>query len=129
MELQLWRAAALAAALAFSAATRAQADTALSAPPPPPPPPIPREFRGVGVATGDNRDGPPRRAPTRGQQRAELLAILDGAPALHLNAVVLRVRPEADALYESRLEPWSRYLTGRQGRAPEPRWDPLAFAV
>jgi uncharacterized lipoprotein YddW (UPF0748 family) len=46
-----------------------------------------------------------------------------------MNAIVLQVRPVADALYASRYEPWSRYLTGRQGRRPEPYWDPLEFAV
>jgi uncharacterized lipoprotein YddW (UPF0748 family) len=46
-----------------------------------------------------------------------------------MNAIVFQVRPEADALYASPYEPWSRYLTGRQGRKPSPMWDPLAFAV
>ena len=49
--------------------------------------------------------------------------------AVHLNAVILQVRPAADALYKSSIEPWSEYLTGRQGRAPVPAWDPLAYAV
>ncbi|MFN3629640.1 MAG: glycoside hydrolase family 10 protein, partial [Casimicrobiaceae bacterium] len=56
----------------------------------------------------------------------ELLALLDRVAALNMNAVILQVRPSADALYPSALEPWSEYLTGQQGRAPEPRWDPLA---
>jgi uncharacterized lipoprotein YddW (UPF0748 family) len=101
----------------------AQADTEVL------PPPIAREFRGVWVATVDNMDWPSRRDLTAEQQQAELLAILDRASSLHMNAVVLQVRPEADALYESRLEPWSRYLSGTQGKAPDPWWDPLAFAV
>jgi uncharacterized lipoprotein YddW (UPF0748 family) len=62
-------------------------------------------------------------------QQRELLAILDRAVSLNLNAVVLQIRPGADALYASPYEPWSQFLTGRQGRAPEPPWDPLAFAV
>lgn len=41
------------------------------------------------------------------------------------NAIIFQVRPECDALYESRLEPWSRFLTGTQGKAPSPYWDPL----
>ena len=45
------------------------------------------------------------------------------------NAIIFQVRPECDALYESRLEPWSYYLTGQQGRAPQPYWDPLAWMV
>ena len=43
------------------------------------------------------------------------------------NAIIFQVRPECDALYESRIEPWSYYLTGVQGRAPQPYWDPLAW--
>lgn len=66
---------------------------------------------------------------TTAEQKDELLAILDRAHAEHLNAVVLQVRPAADALYKSSIEPWSEYLTGQQGRAPSPAWDPLAFAV
>ena len=46
------------------------------------------------------------------QQQAELLALLDKAVALRLNALVLQVRPGCDALYASKLEPWSEYLTG-----------------
>jgi uncharacterized lipoprotein YddW (UPF0748 family) len=48
--------------------------------------------------------------------------------ALKLNAIVLQVRPACDALYDSRIEPWSPYLTGTMGKAPEPRYDPLEFA-
>jgi uncharacterized lipoprotein YddW (UPF0748 family) len=58
-----------------------------------------------------------------------LVAQLDLAADIGLNAVVLQVRPQGDAFYLSALEPWSEYLTGREGLAPEPRWDPLAFAV
>lgn len=94
-----------------------------------PPPPIQREFRGVWVATVSNIDWPSRPGLPTQQQKDELLAILDRAAALHLNAVILQVRPAADALYPSKLEPWSEYLTGVQGKAPFPYWDPLAFAV
>lgn len=93
------------------------------------PPPIMREFRGVWVATVNNMDWPSRSDLTTEQQQQELLAILDRAASLRMNAVVFQVRPEADALYASRFEPWSRYLTGRQGKAPHPMWDPLTFAV
>lgn len=55
--------------------------------------------------------------------------MLDTAARMHLNAVILQVRPSADALYKSSLEPWSEYLTGWQGRAPSPAYDPLEFAV
>ncbi|MBI2517663.1 MAG: family 10 glycosylhydrolase [Opitutae bacterium] len=90
-----------------------------------PPPPAPREFRGVWVATVANIDWPSKPGLPVEQQRAELIAILDRAHALRLNAVILQVRPAADALYLSALEPWTEYLSGTQGRAPEPLYDPL----
>jgi uncharacterized lipoprotein YddW (UPF0748 family) len=93
------------------------------------PPPVPREFRAVWVATVDNIDWPSRRGLSTERQKAELIRILDRASTLHLNAVLLQVRPAADALYDSSIEPWSEYLTGRQGQAPAPYYDPLAFAV
>lgn len=93
------------------------------------PPAVPREFRGVWVATVRNIDWPSAPGLPPSLAKAELIAILDRAQALGLNAVILQVRPAGDALYASTIEPWSEYLTGRQGRAPAPRWDPLAFAV
>jgi len=62
-------------------------------------------------------------------QKSEAIAILDRLAALNLNAVVLQVRAHADAFYASELEPWSAYLTGAQGRPPEPFYDPLAFWI
>jgi uncharacterized lipoprotein YddW (UPF0748 family) len=93
------------------------------------PPPVMREFRGLWVATVNNMDWPSRSDLTTAEQQQELLAIIDRAAALKMNAIVFQVRPEADALYASSYEPWSRYLTGRQGRPPDPMWDPLTFAV
>ena len=93
-------------------------------------PPAPtREFRGVWVAAVANIDWPSAPGLSPDSQRGELLALLDRSKAIGLNAVILHVRTEADALYRSKLEPWSAYLTGEQGRAPTPRYDPLAFAV
>ena len=92
-------------------------------------PPVAREFRGVWVATVDNIDWPSRRGLPADSQRAELIAILDRAAQVHLNAVVLQIRPAADALYPSELEPWSEYLTGQAGAPPQPFYDPLRFAV
>ena len=46
-----------------------------------------------------------------------------------VNTIIFQVRPECDALYESRIEPWSRFLTGQQGRAPQPYWDPLQWMI
>ncbi len=92
-------------------------------------PPVLREFRGVWVATVANIDWPSKPGLPVATQQQELLAILDRAAELHLNAVIFQVRPAADALYKSDIEPWSEYLTGTQGRAPSPAWDPLEFAV
>jgi uncharacterized lipoprotein YddW (UPF0748 family) len=94
------------------------------------PPPAPeREFRGLWVATFQNLDWPSHPGLDAGQQKAELLAILDRAVLLHLNAILLQVRPCCDALYDSKIEPWSAFLTGKMGLAPKPYYDPLAFAV
>jgi uncharacterized lipoprotein YddW (UPF0748 family) len=92
-----------------------------------PPPPAPREFRGVWVATVNNIDWPSKRGLSAEQQRAEIIAILDRAKAINLNAVIFQVRPAADALYASDLEPWSEYLTGQQGKSPG--YDPLAVWI
>src|SRR5689334_14423464 len=92
-------------------------------------PPVSREFRGVWVASVANMDWPSRPGLPVAQQKAELIAILDRAAAANLNAVILQVRPSADALYASKKEPWSAFLTGAMGKAPEPFYDPLAFAV
>src|ERR671915_1964014 len=94
-----------------------------------PPPSVQREFRAEWVAAVSNIDWPSRPGLSSFQQRTELLALLDRAAALKLNAVILHVRPAADALYRSTYEPWSEYLTGQQGLPPEPAYDPLAFAV
>ena len=93
------------------------------------PPPIQREFRGAWVASVANIDWPSRPGLSTWDQQAELIAILNRCVALNLNAVILQVRPAADALYDSPYEPWSAYLTGVEGRAPEPYYDPLTFAV
>ena len=93
------------------------------------PPPLAREFRGVWVATVDNTDWPSKPGLSTAEQQAELLAIFDKAVAMHLNAIIFQVRPACDAFYQSPYEPWSVYLTGRQGQAPQPFYDPLTFAV
>ncbi len=93
------------------------------------PPHIRREFRGAWVASVANIDWPSRPGLSSWQQQSELRAILDRAVDLKLNAILLQVRPAADALYESPFEPWSAYLTGVEGRAPEPYYDPLRFAI
>ncbi len=97
------------------------------------PPPAPREFRGAWVATVSNIDWPSKPGLSAQAQRDEALALLDLAQRIGLNAIVLQVRPAADAIYPSALEPWSEVLSGTQGRAPglpgEAAYDPLAFWV
>lgn len=93
------------------------------------PPAAPREFRAAWVSTVANIDWPSKPGLPAAQQQAEAIAILDRAKALNLNAIVLQVRPSADAIYPSKIEPWTEYLTGRQGQAPSPWYDPLKFWV
>ena len=89
----------------------------------------PREFRAAWIATVANIDWPSRPGLPNRVQKQELVALFDKAVDLNLNAIVLQIRPSADALYPSKLEPWSEYLTGETGKAPEPFYDPLKFAV
>ncbi|MGV3756491.1 MAG: glycoside hydrolase family 10 protein [Verrucomicrobiota bacterium] len=93
------------------------------------PPAVDREFRGVWVATVSNIDWPSKKGLPSGEQQKELRALLDLAVKLNQNAVILQIRPMCDALYASKLEPWSEYLTGEMGKPPEPYYDPLEFAV
>ena len=93
-------------------------------------PPKPRqEFRGAWVATVANSVWPSKPGLPVAEQKSELLALLDQAKRLKLNAIIFQVRPACDALYDSKLEPWSEYLTGKMGQAPSPYYDPLAFAI
>ncbi len=93
------------------------------------PPPIQREFRAVWIATVANIDWPSRTGLSTADQQSEMIALLNRAVAMHMNAVIFQVRPEADALYQSSNEPWSAFLSGRMGQAPDPFYDPLAFVV
>ncbi|WP_205503126.1 glycoside hydrolase family 10 protein [Rufibacter psychrotolerans] len=85
-----------------------------------------REFRGVWVATVANLDWPIRGAAPE-HQKAALRDMLDKIKAANLNVVFFQVRTECDAFYRSSYEPWSRFLTGTQGK--DPGYDPLAFAI
>jgi uncharacterized lipoprotein YddW (UPF0748 family) len=94
------------------------------------PPNPPREFRGAWIAVvATNQDWPSKPGLPVSQQKAELIALIDRAAELHFNAVILQVRPACDAIYASPIEPWSERITGTQGKAPEPFYDPLAFAI
>lgn len=93
------------------------------------PPELPREFRGMWVATVANIDWPSKQGLSPEQMRDEMNRQLDTASRLNLNAIFLQVRPSCDAIYPSTLEPWSEFLTGEQGRAPGAdgtTYDPLA---
>jgi uncharacterized lipoprotein YddW (UPF0748 family) len=93
------------------------------------PPEVPREFRAAWVATVANINWPSEPGLPVAEQKEEALALLNLLQELNFNAVIFQVRPQADALYESELEPWSYYLTGVQGRGPDPHYDPLTFWV
>jgi uncharacterized lipoprotein YddW (UPF0748 family) len=88
-----------------------------------------REFRGVWVATVSNIDWPSKPGLSTEEQQKELLQILDQHQQSGINAIMLQIRPAADAFYGKGRELWSRFLTGMQGKAPVPYYDPLAFAV
>ena len=76
----------------------------------------PREFRAAWIATVGNIDWPSRSNLSSADQRAELIALLDGAARLKLNVVIFQVRPGCDALYPSRIEPWSEVLDRHHGQ-------------
>lgn len=85
-----------------------------------------REFRAAWVATVYNLDWPSRAGLSASAQKQELLNIIQQAARLRLNAIILQIRPNADALYQSSLEPWSAWLSGA---GKNPGYDPLAFAI
>lgn len=87
------------------------------------------EFRGVWVTTVDNIDWPTYGNWDPEQQKAEYISILDLHQKNGMNAMVVQVRPAADAFYPSQYEPWSQWLTGEQGKPPSPYYDPLKFMI
>lgn len=88
-----------------------------------------REFRGAWIATVNNIDYPSSKNLTSAQQQAEFIKLLDQHQQAGINAVMVQIRTNGDAFYPSELAPWSEYLTAKQGKAPEPFYDPLAFMV
>ena len=87
------------------------------------------EFRAVWVATVDNIDWPSRGNYSTIQQKAEFSSQLDMHQRNGMNAVIVQVRPACDAFFPSSIEPWSEWLTGQQGKAPIPYYDPLEFMI
>jgi uncharacterized lipoprotein YddW (UPF0748 family) len=88
-----------------------------------------REFRGVWVATVANIDWPSKPGLSSDQQKQELIGLLERHKANGMNAIMLQVRPAADAFYRKSREPWSQWLMGKQGIAPASGYDPLEFAI
>ena len=89
----------------------------------------PYEFRGVWIATVDNMDWPPKNIFNVDSQKADYIRQLDLHKKNGMNAVIVQVRPAADAFYPSPFEPWSQWLTGTQGVPPRPYYDPLKFMI
>src|ERR1035437_5775241 len=88
-----------------------------------------REMRAVWIATVANIDWPSQRNLSSKAQRDEMRKLLDQFAKNNINAIVLQIRPTADAFYPSTLEPWSNWLTGKQGSKPNPYYDPLQFII
>ena len=88
-----------------------------------------REFRAVWVATVDNIDWPSKKGLPVTEQQREITEMFDLYQKTNLNAVVVQVRSAADAFYARGTEPWSEWLTGKQGLAPQPFYDPLDFMI
>ncbi len=88
-----------------------------------------REFRAAWVATVANINWPSKPGLSVAEQQREAIELLDFLKNHNFNAVIFQVRPQADALYKSDLEPWSYYLSGEQGKAPEPFYDPLEYWI
>ena len=93
------------------------------------PAPPKREFRAVWIATVDNIDWPSKKGLPVADQQRELTEMFDLQQKTGINAVVVQIRSAADAFYAKSSEPWSEWLTGQQGLAPDPFYDPLAFMI
>ncbi len=87
------------------------------------------ELRGVWIATVYNIDWPSSSGLSSKAQKHEIIEILDYYKKLNFNSVFVQVRPSADTFYPSEYEPWSKYLTGKQGQKPKPYYDPLKFWI
>lgn len=87
------------------------------------------EMRAVWVATVDNIDWPNQPTVSSADQKADFIRLLDMHQRNGMNALIVQVRPSSDAMYPSSIEPWSQWLTGRQGLAPVPYYDPLEFMI
>lgn len=84
-----------------------------------------REFRGAWIQAVNGQF----QGMTPDAMRQNLTHQLDELRACGINVIIFQVRPECDALYASPYEPWSRFLSGKQGEAPSPYWDPLQWMI
>jgi uncharacterized lipoprotein YddW (UPF0748 family) len=91
--------------------------------------PLKRELRGVWIATVANIDYPLDRHASTEEKILELRTLINRLHDMGINTVFFQIRTECDALYNSSVEPWSYWLTGKQGTAPEPFFDPLEVAI
>lgn len=91
--------------------------------------PAKREMRAVWIATVANIDWPSTQTLSPKEQREEMRKLLDGCVKNNINAVIMQIRPTSDTFYPSALEPWSNWLTGTQGKKPNPYYDPLKFII
>lgn len=87
------------------------------------------EFRAAWIATVDNIDWPTKGNFNTASQKKEFIDLLDMHKRNGMNAVIVQIRPATDAFYPSQYEPWSEWLTGKQGRPPSPYYDPLEFMI
>lgn len=85
------------------------------------------EFRGVWISTVSNIDFPSKKGLSEKEYKKEYIDILNKLQAMNINAVIFQIRPMNDAFYKSKLNPWSKYLTGKQGVGPG--WDPLKWMI
>ena len=87
------------------------------------------EFRAVWIATVVNIDWPKTSTDNVAKQKADYIEILDTYKKLNYNAVIVQIRSVGDAFYPTKLAPWSRFLTGKEGQAPKPYFDPLEWMI
>ena len=87
------------------------------------------ELRAFWIATVDNIDWPKQRTDSVAKQQKDFIEILDIYKKLNYNAVIVQIRSVGDAFYESKLAPWSRFLTGKEGQAPKNNFDFLAWMI
>ncbi len=85
------------------------------------------EFRGVWVSSVYNLDFPSKKGLSKEAYKKEYIEVLDNLQALNMNSIIFQVRPKSDAFYKSKINPWSEYLTGKEGL--DPGWDPLEWMI